>query len=485
MDIDTYLERLGYTGPREPTAETLRQLHRAHVLTVPFENLDIHLGRPIELSVPSLYAKIVRCRRGGFCCELNGLFGWLLGQLGFEVVILSARVFGGDQPGAEFDHLILLVELEEDLIADVGFGDSFLEPLWLHSDREEVQDGSSYRLRESGADRVLERRRHSEWEPKYILSLTPRQLPDFTAMCQYHQTSPESHFTWQAACSLATPNGRVTLAASCLITTTAESREERQVESEGEYRDVLKTRFGLELGEDARIQALMAQAAPSGVPGMPVPPPAACARGLILVYGAGCGLGKTTLSRSVAQALAKRGVAARFVEEHAVLEIPEFSAYVAQVQQGGADDSAALLECCVAYVRRLEEQLPVIAVMDSILPCWDWLASADCPPGEVHGFSSRLCSELRPLNPILVLVDGDLDEGLSRAIAARGEAWALGQAEQRTGARDPSAFRAYLQRLRDETEALLASWPYGLVRVATTGTDEKESVQAVLAALSA
>ena len=137
MDTDAYLARMGYTGPREPTPETLRRLHRAHVLAVPFENLDIHLGHPIVLAIPSLYEKIVRRRRGGFCCELNGLFGWLLGQLGFTVVILSARVFRDGQPGSEFDHLILRVELEEDLIADVGFGDSFLEPLRLHAVRSE------------------------------------------------------------------------------------------------------------------------------------------------------------------------------------------------------------------------------------------------------------------------------------------------------------------------------------------------------------
>jgi arylamine N-acetyltransferase len=99
------------------------------MLTVPFENLDIPLGHPIVLSLPSFYDKIVRRRRGGFCYELNGLFGWLLEQLGFAVLMLSALVFHGVPPGPEFDHLVLLIEMEERLIADVGFGDSFLEPL--------------------------------------------------------------------------------------------------------------------------------------------------------------------------------------------------------------------------------------------------------------------------------------------------------------------------------------------------------------------
>ncbi|TDI15991.1 MAG: arylamine N-acetyltransferase, partial [Acidobacteria bacterium] len=101
MEINAYLKRIGYRGSRQPTAETLRQLHRAHLLAVPFENLDIPLGHPIVLSLPSFYDKIVRRRRGGFCYELNGLFGWLLEQLGFTVVMLSARVFEGAQPGPE------------------------------------------------------------------------------------------------------------------------------------------------------------------------------------------------------------------------------------------------------------------------------------------------------------------------------------------------------------------------------------------------
>ncbi|MEE8461199.1 MAG: arylamine N-acetyltransferase, partial [Acidobacteriota bacterium] len=176
MEIDAYLERIGYRGSRQPTVETLRQLHRAHLLAVPFENLDIPLGQPIVLSLLSFYDKIVRRRRGGFCYELNGLFGWLLEQLGFTVVMLSARVFEGSQPGPEFDHLVLLIEMDERLIADVGFGDSFLEPLRLDGEKEDVQQGSSYRLTGSDSGRVLQRRRESEYESRYVFSLTPRRL---------------------------------------------------------------------------------------------------------------------------------------------------------------------------------------------------------------------------------------------------------------------------------------------------------------------
>ena len=260
MEIGTYLKRIGYRGSREPTAETLRQLHRAHLLAVPFENLDILLGRPIVLSLPSFYDKIVRRRRGGFCYELNGLFGWLLEQLGFPVVMLSARVFDGGQPTPEFDHLVLLVEMEERLIADVGFGDSFLEPLRLDAGEEDVQHGSSYRLTGSDAERVLQRRRESDWEPQYVFSLTPRRLAEFSAMCQHHQTSPESIFTRKAVSSLTTPDGRITLSDSRLIMTAGGRREEREVAGEEEYRVLLKTHFGIDLGEGARVDRLMVRA---------------------------------------------------------------------------------------------------------------------------------------------------------------------------------------------------------------------------------
>lgn len=252
METDAYLDRIGYTGSREPTAETLKQLHRAHMLTVPFENLDIHLGRPIGLSLPAFYDKIVRHRRGGFCYELNGLFGWLLEQLGFDLVMLSARVFGGGRPGPEFDHLVLLIELEDSVIADVGFGDSFLEPLRLDDDEGVLQQGSAYRLRMSDTDRVLERRKEAAWEPQYVFSLTPRSLAEFGVMCRFQQTSPESHFTQNLVCSLATLDGRVTLSNHRLIVTTAAGREERQVTSEGEYRELLGSIFGIDLGEEGR-----------------------------------------------------------------------------------------------------------------------------------------------------------------------------------------------------------------------------------------
>src|SRR5438445_10608074 len=147
MDTEAYLERIGYRGPTRPSSRVLRRLHRRHLLSIPFENLDIHLHKPIILNEAALYDKIVKHRRGGFCYELNGSFASLLKKLGFKVSMLSARVArkgGGFSP--DFDHMTLLVQLKEPWLADVGFGDSFTEPKRLDMSGLQADQGKDYRL---------------------------------------------------------------------------------------------------------------------------------------------------------------------------------------------------------------------------------------------------------------------------------------------------------------------------------------------------
>jgi N-hydroxyarylamine O-acetyltransferase len=248
MDVDAYLHRIGYSGPRSPNADTLCALHRAHMLTVPFENLDIHLGRPIVLDEELLFEKIVRQRRGGFCYELNGLFALLLRQLHFDVTLLSARVHEGGMPGPEFDHMTLLVQLEERWLADVGFGESFMEPVRLDDPTEQLQHGASYRIdRQDNIWMLMERRLSAEWAITYQFDMKPRQLEDFSGMCHWHQHSSRSHFTQKRICSLASPDGRVTLSDMKLIVTENGVRREEILSDEREYSTALKTYFGIEI----------------------------------------------------------------------------------------------------------------------------------------------------------------------------------------------------------------------------------------------
>jgi N-hydroxyarylamine O-acetyltransferase len=266
VNLPAYLARIGYSGATEVSAETLRALHRAHMFAVPFENLDIYLGRTIVCDEARFLDKIVNQQRGGFCYELNGAFAALLRALGFQVTLLSARVASSDgSDGPEFDHLTLRVglpshgsnadpgapqqshESEEPWLADVGFGDSFIEPLRLQPDLEQPQFGRIYRLSENHGDFHMEVMADGEWKKQYSFTLRPHRLSDFAAMCHYQQTSPESHFTRQRICSRATPEGRITLSDLKLIETRDGRREERALPGEPQWRTTLRELFGVDL----------------------------------------------------------------------------------------------------------------------------------------------------------------------------------------------------------------------------------------------
>ncbi len=184
MDVQAYLDRIGYRGPLTPTAETLRALQVAHLLTVPFENLSIHSGQPIVLDDEALFEKVVVRRRGGFCYQLNGLFAALLRALGFHVTMISA---GAAMPeggfGPEFDHMALVVHLEERWLADVGFGDSFRDPLRLDERGEQLEGGGrAFRIEEVDGGRLLLLRRDGAaepWQPQFRFTLQPHEVPDY------------------------------------------------------------------------------------------------------------------------------------------------------------------------------------------------------------------------------------------------------------------------------------------------------------------
>jgi len=217
------------------------------MFAVPFENLDIGLGRQIICDESRVLHKIVTERRGGFCYEMNGAFAALLRALGFKVTLLSARVSGGDgSDGPEFDHLALRVDFKEPWLADVGFGDSFVEPLLLEPGVEQEQFGRRYRLTSAGSGLCLEANADGAWKKQYVFTLQARQLPEFAAMCHYHQTSPDSPFTRKRVCSLATPDGRITVTGDKLIETKNRVRKEIAL-TEDERIVILRERFGVNL----------------------------------------------------------------------------------------------------------------------------------------------------------------------------------------------------------------------------------------------
>ncbi|GLZ82000.1 N-hydroxyarylamine O-acetyltransferase [Actinorhabdospora filicis] len=236
---DRYLARIGADRPEVPDLDALRALQSAHLRSVPFENLSIHLGEPIELDEDSLVGKIVDGGRGGFCYELNGLFADLLEHLGYHVARLQAM------PGlVPFDHLTLMVEIDEPLLVDVGFGRFAHEPLRLESRGKQQDPDGIYTVEEVEYGDLLVRR---EGEKEFVVDLRPRELDAFVPTCWWHQTSPKSHFTRSPVCSLVVPDGRVTLRGRKLITTVGDEKREEIITDDAEVLGVYREIFGIEL----------------------------------------------------------------------------------------------------------------------------------------------------------------------------------------------------------------------------------------------
>lgn len=248
MDINAYLKRINYHGSRLPNAQTLRELQLAHLLAVPFENLSIHANEPIILTDEALFDKVVRRGRGGFCYELNGLFAALLRALGFNVTMLSCRVATAEGDfSSDFDHMALMVSLDNRWLVDVGFGDTFRKPLAIDDKEIQIQFGRTYRIiAEDKHYIMMEHKDDGTWKAEYRFGLQPYQYADYADMCLYHQTSPESHFTQRRICSRAIPEGRITLSEMSFITTTLSSeRQEHELTSEEEYAAMLYEHFGI------------------------------------------------------------------------------------------------------------------------------------------------------------------------------------------------------------------------------------------------
>jgi N-hydroxyarylamine O-acetyltransferase len=237
VDTGAYLARLGLARP----PETLAELQVAHLLAVPFENLDILAGVPISLDPDAIFDKVVRRRRGGFCYELNGLFARLLEALGYSVTLLSARVVDEDgAEGREDAHLTLRVEADGPWLVDVGFGDTFREPIPLRPDTEAVDSlGRTYRLREIGRDWDL-----IEERTQYRFTLAPRAFAEFEPMCRWQETE-SPYFTGHRICTIATPEGRRTLLDDRLIVQAGPERTEREID-EAEVPKLLSSLFGIE-----------------------------------------------------------------------------------------------------------------------------------------------------------------------------------------------------------------------------------------------
>ena len=252
MNLNTYFDRIQYIGDTSPTLANLRDIHRAHLMTIPFENLSIHIPRPIILEESALFEKIVNEKRGGFCFEQNGLFYAVLTELGYDVQRLEANVHheGGDY-GVPMNHMCLLVTIDGiRYLADVGFGASFIEPLMIDTPDIQAQSVGRFKIEIEGntAYYYSQGIGADTMGIGYRFFFTPHTLADYETACHYMQTSPQTHFTQKRVCSRWSEQGRITLSDDKFISTTWDGqRTEIMIADETQWHDVLSQNFGIDV----------------------------------------------------------------------------------------------------------------------------------------------------------------------------------------------------------------------------------------------
>ena len=254
IDLDAYLARIGYSGPREPTLAVLRALHALHPAAIPFENLDPLMGRPPALALDTLQAKLVTGGRGGYCYEQNGLFKAALEALGFQVTGFAARVRWGAAEGAPLrprTHMTLRVDLPEGpYLADVGFGGLVLTgPLRLDSRDAQSTPHERFRLAPlDGGVLELQAELGQDWRSLYRFDMTPHMAADYEPLNWFSGTHPSSPFTFSLMAARSGPHGRLALSNTRFtVRRPGQAPAERTLASMDELKAVLREDFGLTL----------------------------------------------------------------------------------------------------------------------------------------------------------------------------------------------------------------------------------------------
>ncbi len=262
LDLDAYLQRIEYAGERAPTRAALDALHLAHATHIPFENLDVLLGRPIRLDLPALQAKLVVARRGGYCFEQNTLFAAALGALGFRVTPLAARVRLGATAVRPRTHMALAVEIDgARLLADVGFGIAgLLLPLPLVDGESVRQYAWTYRLRTEGETWVLQAAGRGGFDDLYAFTLEPQHAVDYEMANWFTSTSPASSFTQVLTAQRAAPDVRRMLRDRLYTEDRGTVVAERTLADDDEVLRVLAADFGLEFPAGTRFRARRSEA---------------------------------------------------------------------------------------------------------------------------------------------------------------------------------------------------------------------------------
>lgn len=264
LDFDAYAERIGYRGTHTPTADALEGIVLAHAIRIPFENLDIHLRRPIELEPARVFDKLVVRRRGGYCFEQNALFAAVLEAHGWIVHRWTARVRVGPPIPRPRTHMMLAVETEAGrVLCDVGFGaESIAEPMPLDPGRVAEQGPWRYRLvREEGRLWVLQLARGAGWEDQYAFTEEPQIEADYEMANFYTSTYPGSRFRTTITAQRNLPGCKLTLRNLDFTVDEGQGAVTRRIEPQT-LGTLLRERFDLHFSADeaARLAAIAERA---------------------------------------------------------------------------------------------------------------------------------------------------------------------------------------------------------------------------------
>lgn len=246
MHLQGYLERIEFNGTPRVNLETLNQIHHQHLLHIPYEDIDVQLGSPLDFDLERIFDKFVVQRRGGWCYEMNGLMGWALEQIGFPVMRMAGGVWretlGDEQIG---NHLLLQVEVEgQQWLADVGLGDGARFPIPIASAKH-VQNGLEYSL--NAIDGGYWRFSNQPFSNATSFDFKHEKADEslLSRQCQWLQTDPESHFRKVLIVQRFTPKAIEVLLGKVHTTITASGKTSRELENLDELHSVLRSLFGI------------------------------------------------------------------------------------------------------------------------------------------------------------------------------------------------------------------------------------------------
>jgi N-hydroxyarylamine O-acetyltransferase len=253
MELGAYLARVKFSGRPRPDLDTLIRVHRGHVENIPYENLDVQLGRTVTRDPAAIFDKLVTRGRGGWCYEMNGLLGWALDEIGFKVMRMAGGV-GREQSGDEAlgNHLVLRVELDQPFVADVGFGNGLIDPTPLKAGPIR-QRGLSFSLEEFEPDWWRFHNDPRLGGPTFDFELKPADPARLDERCAWLQTSPDSGFVLNAVAQRHLPDGRLAMMRGKVFKMLADELTTREIASADDYVATLADAFNLQLPDAARL----------------------------------------------------------------------------------------------------------------------------------------------------------------------------------------------------------------------------------------